>query len=586
MGSKRIKKIGIVFISAVVSLFIAMVVIAKKKKDSSVYGDVPNQKNVMEGKQVIFVADDADEENADGVKGHLESVGDSEYEPKFYEKYIKRVIDLALSFGGLVLLSPVFACIALAIVIDDPGPVMFTQKRIGKNKQYFKLHKFRSMKMSTPHDVPTHMLEDPERYITRVGGFLRKHSLDELPQIWDIFVGNMSVIGPRPALWNQDVLVAERDKFRANDVKPGLTGWAQINGRDELEIVEKARLDGEYVRKIGIGMDIKCFLGSTKVFAYDDSVVEGSTEKVRRKMESKFITSENILVSVIIATYKREASLYRALLSLAAQTYKNIEVVLVDDNGDAEWNSKVQTIVDKLEPSLNINYIVNKENIGSAAARNKGITEANGKYISFLDDDDIYLPLKIEMQIEDMLAKDADYGITDLYLYNQKDKLVDRRIRSYIKSIKTNNLMRYHLLYHMTGTDTLMFKTEYIRSIGGFPGIDIGDEFYLMKEAIFGGGKLAYSPHCYVKAYIHSGEENGLSSGVSKIKGEKYLFSEKKKYYRYLTNKDIKYIEMRHYAVIAFAEFRRKNIGAFVENTAKALFTSPVACVKLLLAHK
>ena len=193
------------------------------------------------------------------MKGHLEAVGDSDYRAKVYDKYIKRIIDIILSFGGLIVLAPVFAIIALAIVIEDPGPVLFSQKRIGQNKKYFKLHKFRSMKVSTPHDVPTHMLENPEQYITKVGKFIRAHSLDELPQIWDIFIGNMSVIGPRPALWNQDVLTAERDKYGANDVKPGLTGWAQINGRDELEIPVKAKLDGEYVQKESLLFDIKCF---------------------------------------------------------------------------------------------------------------------------------------------------------------------------------------------------------------------------------------------------------------------------------------------------------------------------------------
>lgn len=202
----------------------------------------------MEGKKVIFVENENDIENADGVRGHLEAIGESIYKPNVYEKYAKRIIDILLSFGGLVVLSPVFLGLSIAIKIDDPGPVLFTQKRIGQNKQYFKLHKFRSMKMSTPHDKPTHMLENPEQYITKVGKFIRAHSLDELPQIWDIFIGNMSVIGPRPGLWNQDLLIAERDKYDANDVKPGLTGWAQINGRDELEIPVKAKLDGEYVK--------------------------------------------------------------------------------------------------------------------------------------------------------------------------------------------------------------------------------------------------------------------------------------------------------------------------------------------------
>lgn len=216
-------------------------------------------------------------------QGHLEAVGESEYKPGIYDKYIKRVIDIILSFGGLVILSPIFVFITVAIVIDDPGPVLFTQKRIGQNKQYFKLHKFRSMKMCTPHDTPTHMLENPEQYITKVGKFLRAHSFDELPQIWDIFVGNMSVIGPRPGLWNQDVLTAERDKYGANDVKPGLTGWAQINGRDELEIGEKARLDGEYCKNIGIKMDIKIFLKSLHVIGGDNCVIEGGTGVTKKK---------------------------------------------------------------------------------------------------------------------------------------------------------------------------------------------------------------------------------------------------------------------------------------------------------------
>ena len=262
--------------------FVAASVVSKKKKPDTVYDNEPEQKNPLEGKKVVFVENEEEKENADGVKGHLEAVGDSDHKAGIYEKYVKRGIDIALSFGGLVVLSPVFAAVALAIKIEDPGPVLFTQKRVGQNKQYFKLHKFRSMKMCTPHDVPTHMLDNPDQYITKVGKFIRAHSLDELPQIWDIFIGNMSVIGPRPGLWNQDLLTAERDKYGANDVKPGLTGWAQINGRDELEIPDKAKLDGDYVQKIGPAMDIKCFLGSVGVFAKDDSVVEGGTGEMSK----------------------------------------------------------------------------------------------------------------------------------------------------------------------------------------------------------------------------------------------------------------------------------------------------------------
>lgn len=275
VNSNAIKKIIRGLAVGIGAAFGILIILAKKKKPDSIYENNPIQKNPFEGKKVVFVEDENDQENADGVKGHLEAAGDSLYTPKVYDKYVKRVFDLLLSFGGLLLLSPVFAAIAIAIKIDDPGPVLFTQKRLGQNKKYFKLHKFRSMKMSTPHDVPTHMLDNPEQYITRVGRFIRLHSLDELPQIWDIFVGNMSVIGPRPALWNQDVLTAERDKYGVNNVKPGLTGWAQINGRDELGIPDKARLDGEYVRKMGVIMDVKCFIGSVHVFGDDRCVVEG-----------------------------------------------------------------------------------------------------------------------------------------------------------------------------------------------------------------------------------------------------------------------------------------------------------------------
>jgi len=278
-------------LGALVAIFIILTIIAIIKKSSSVYKNKPEERNPMEGKKVRFVENDAEKENADGVRGHLEAVGTVDHKPSFYEKVFKRTIDVILSFFGLVILSPVFLVLTLWIIIDDPGPVLFTQKRLGKNKQYFKLHKFRSMKMSTPHDRPTHMLDNPQQYITKAGKFIRAHSLDELPQIWDIFIGNMSVIGPRPGLWNQDLLTAERDKYGANDIKPGLTGWAQINGRDELEIPVKARLDGEYASALksgkGLKMDIKCFLGSLGVFAGDKSVIEGGTGEMKKEQQSE-----------------------------------------------------------------------------------------------------------------------------------------------------------------------------------------------------------------------------------------------------------------------------------------------------------
>lgn len=259
-----------------------MAVLAIIKKPSSVYKDKTEEQNSMQGKKVRFVENREEKENADGMRGHLEAVGITDHKAGVYEKYIKRLIDIILSLGGLVVLSPVFLVLSIWILIDDPGPILFAQKRVGRDKQYFRLHKFRSMKMSTPHNVPTHMLENPEQYITKSGKFMRSHSLDELPQIWDIFIGNMSVIGPRPALWNQDWLIACRDEYGANDIKPGLTGWAQINGRDELEIPVKAKLDGDYTKNLGLKMDVRCFVGSLHVFGKDKTIVEGGTGEMNK----------------------------------------------------------------------------------------------------------------------------------------------------------------------------------------------------------------------------------------------------------------------------------------------------------------
>ena len=284
----------IIRLSALMGIaFVLLSIHAKIKKKDTVYTHLPEEKNPMEGKEVVFIEEESDPVNADGVRGHLEAVGESDFRESFYTLKVKRTIDLFLSFFALIFLSPLFLLLSLAIIIDDPGPVFFTQKRVGKNKQYFQLHKFRSMKMCTPHDIPTHMLKNPEQYITRVGKFIRAHSLDELPQIWDIFVGNMSLIGPRPGLWNQDCLIAERDKYHANDVLPGLSGLAQISGRDELEISEKARIDGEYVEKIGFLMDLRCFFGTAFAVLGKKGVVEGGTGNKKENREKQQALREN-----------------------------------------------------------------------------------------------------------------------------------------------------------------------------------------------------------------------------------------------------------------------------------------------------
>ena len=192
-------------------------------------------------------------------------------------KIIKRILDFLVSLFAIVVLSPVLAITSIAVKADSKGPVFFVQKRIGKDKKHFNMYKFRSMRTDTPHDMPTHLLNNPDAFITRVGKFLRKSSLDELPQLFNILKGDMSIVGPRPALWNQDDLIAERDKYGANNIRPGLTGWAQVNGRDELEIDVKAKFDGEYVEKMSLLFDIKCIINTALQVVKHEGVVEGGT---------------------------------------------------------------------------------------------------------------------------------------------------------------------------------------------------------------------------------------------------------------------------------------------------------------------
>ena len=200
-----------------------------------------------------------------------------------YNHGLKRVLDFLLSLIGLILLSPVVVILCIWIKLDSKGPILFKQKRVGKNKSHFYIYKFRTMYIDTPKDMPTHMLSNPDQYITKAGKFLRKTSLDELPQIINILKGEMAIIGPRPALWNQYDLIAERDKYKANDIRPGLTGWAQINGRDELEIDYKAKLDGDYVKHMSFLFDVKCFFGTITSVLKHEGVVEGGTGELHKK---------------------------------------------------------------------------------------------------------------------------------------------------------------------------------------------------------------------------------------------------------------------------------------------------------------
>lgn len=312
----------------------------------------------------------------------------------FYEKYMKRLFDIVISIMGIVILSPIFIVTAVAIFVSDPGSVIFTQKRVGVNKTFFKMYKFRSMKMSTPHDVPTHMLDNPESYITTVGKFIRKTSIDELPQLFNILEGNLSVVGPRPALWNQEDLVAERDKYCANDVMPGLTGWAQINGRDELEIADKAKLDGDYVERLrrnnmsGLLMDIKCFFGTITSVLKSDGVVEGGTGELHKQSNEKILFLANHFITLY--SFRRELierlvqEGYKVFISFPEDENDyflklgcNIILTEVDRRGvnpikDIKLIANYRKIINKVKPDIIFSYTI-KPNI-------YGCMVSNGKF--------------------------------------------------------------------------------------------------------------------------------------------------------------------------------------------------------------
>jgi glycosyltransferase involved in cell wall biosynthesis len=291
------------------------------------------------------------------------------------------------------------------------------------------------------------------------------------------------------------------------------------------------------------------------------------------------------LVSIIVATYKRMGALEKAIESINTQSYKNCEIIIVDDNCDEKYSEKVKKVIDNIESDFHLNYIKNDENMGSAETRNVGIRAAKGEYVTFLDDDDLYLNNKILNQLNFMVLKDLDYSVTDLTLYSENNNLIEYRDRNYIKSTKPEDLLKYHLMNHITGTDTMMFRKEYLIAIGSFAPINVGDEFYLMERAISAGGKFGHLPRCDVKAYVHTGD-GGLSSGDNKITGENNLFEYKKSFFAKLTKKEIQYIKMRHYAVLAFAEVRRKRHFNFISYGLLSFLHSPIDCTKLILTRK
>ena len=364
-----------------------------------------------------------------------------------YTHVIKRIIDILLSFIGMVVLAIPMLLIALIIMIEDKGSPFFVQKRVGINKTHFNLYKFRSMKLSTPHDMPTHMLKDPEQYILKVGKFLRKYSLDELPQLLNILKGDISIIGPRPALWNQFDLIEERDKYGANDIKPGLTGWAQINGRDELEIPVKAKLDGEYAEKIGFLMDIKCFFLTFFKVLKHEGVKEGGTGSINMVSE-KLVNN----VAIVSPAYNAAEYIGETIESVQAQTYKDWEMYIVDD---CSTDDTVKIVSSYAEKDNRIKLIKQQKNGGAAAARNTALDIINSKYIAFLDCDDKWLPEKLEKQVK--LMDESNCALSYTYF-----REFDTHTGTLLKIIKAPKYMTYNRIFRNTaiGCLTVMVNRE------------------------------------------------------------------------------------------------------------------------------
>lgn len=521
--AKKLKKATAVAGLTLGATYVVMRYIAKKQYPKSVYADQPEEQNPMEGKKVIFVEDENDPVNADGKQGHLEAVGTSEHIPTFYEKYIKRGLDIVLSFGGLVVLSPVYAITALAIKVDDPGPVLFKQKRVAQNKGYFELLKFRSMSVNTPKDVPTHMLQNGG--ITKVGAFLRRASIDELTQLWNIFMGNMSVIGPRPALWNQDYLTAERDKYGANDVKPGLTGLAQISGRDELEIEEKAKLDGVYARELtksslsGFIMDCKMFFGSVFSVLKHEGIIEGGTGALAKefakqndldsiifnKQSQRLNDVELKKVSVLMAVYyKEDAKHFDLALSsiLNSQSQKPDEFVLVCDGPlTPELDEVIANYKNKYNDILSVYRT--EENQGLGKALNYGLSKCSYEVIIRADSDDVCTPDRIRVQLN-YLNEHPDIAIVSSYIDEFE---IDYSNPKNIKKLPLDNeqLIQMAKFRNPINHMAVAFRKSVILSIGSYRHIPYIEDYELWVRAIINGYKLANIDEVLVHARVGNG---------------------------------------------------------------------------------
>lgn len=533
---KNLKTAAAVAGVTLAATYLVMRHIAKKQYPHSVYADQPEEQNPMQGRKVKFVEDESDPVNADGKQGHLEAVANTTHIPTFYEKYIKRGFDVVLSFGGLVVLSPVYAITALAIKADDPGPVFFKQKRVGTDKSYFELLKFRSMSVNTPKDVPTHMLQNGG--ITKVGAFIRKASIDELPQLWNIFRGNMSVIGPRPALWNQDYLTAERDKYGANDVKPGLTGLAQISGRDELEIPDKAKLDGAYASELkkssmsGFIMDCKMFFGSIFSVLKHEGVIEGGTGALAKEfnkahqfdeVDNSFdIANKAHTYSVLMSVYKNDdpGFLARALRSIYEdQTVKPDEIVVVFDG----------PLTDELYAVLNefrvgkenvVNYYPQEENHGLGEALRIGSEKCTCDYILRMDSDDISDPYRFERQIAYVETHpEIDALGTDIAEFNTSlDE--DMRVRSCPEH--HDDIVRMGKKRNPMNHVSVCMKRTALEKCGGYKTLLLLEDYYLWLNMIASGCKLANIHESLVYVRVGNGFDSKRGS-KERITGWKTL---------------------------------------------------------------
>lgn len=537
---KNLKKATIATGAVLGTTYLVMHHLAKKQYPHSVYADQPEEQNPLQGRRVKFVESDTDPENADGKQGHLEAVANTTHIPTFYEKYVKRGFDVVLSFGGFMVLSPVYVITALAIKADDPGPVLFKQKRVGTDKSYFQLLKFRSMSVNTPKDVPTHMLQNGG--ITKVGGFIRKASIDELPQLWNIFRGNMSVIGPRPALWNQDYLTAERDKYGANDVKPGLTGLAQISGRDELEIEKKAKLDGVYARELsksslaGFRMDMKMFFGSIFSVLKHEGIVEGGTGAMAKELaktkQFDYDSTEDFndfdlnkrkhTYSVLMSVYKNDdpGFLSIALKSIYDdQTVKPDEIVVVFDG---PLTNELYTVLNEFKVGKEdvVKYFPQEENRGLGEALRIGSEKCTCDYILRMDSDDISDPHRFERQIAYVeMHPEIDVLGTDIAEFNESiDE--DMRVRSCPEN--HDDIVQMGKKRNPMNHVSVCMKKEALEKCGGYKTLLLLEDYYLWLNMIAAGCKLANIHESLVYVRVGNGFDSKRGS-KERITGWKTL---------------------------------------------------------------